>query len=964
MQVIQSEVELQKQREQGFDFGQYTPDENIASALDRKLFTEAVRVCLGIQSTNDRELNLEEPYSNFKNTLKKKLLQNSKGRPAGADAVWRAFSIEKLLTDSPTKKDQEIWADVAEVFFSITLHEMLRCLLEAMSGNQADPEFEDTLSLDEWYPWPALPKVLERIWEKILLELALIGDAEKQDSTWKARLKILNATHLGDTPRRLRYKMIKDLLKEVEITNQEGTAFANELIDLVQEAFQKTTPLFEIKQIKSAKVEASSHPDKTRKPPYCLKATPALIERVQQLTNPRFPTPLHAPLIVPPRAWNRQDGNIHSGGYYYQGLSLYKFKGSNTFIEQFQQTVSESHCDEVFAALNALQNTAWRINTRVRTVIHDLLLIAQTCPDAVMESNFSRQRDNLISKILIDVTACRNPSAKPSPARFRKPGWRFLGKDFSRQSALPKGLFNETLMNDLETRDAFYFAYQADTRGRLYTKAGWLSPYGEDLAKALLEFADQKPLTAAGIIPLAIHGSQQVANAILLADLQMPASHQSLTLEERVQWIELKRDDILASASHPLEHLWWMEVAKKPFQFLAFCLAWADYLNLGENAPCALPVHQDGTCNGLQHIAAMTGSRALAEATNVVASSSGRPRDIYLEVAQEAEKGIPALKKNPQKAERQQVIDFIQTNQNLAGLLDREMAKKVVMIIPYGATQLVSTILRELKQRDAGLREQYKACHGHKTDNADYERFRKELAQVLAELLQFGLNEKYPVIKKFKSFLKTCITALQGKVQQNQRNLPLLWVAPSGFCALQRNFLIRKTEIARSRFGKKHRLTYDFVEDQIDIKGQKRGILPNLIHSFDSAHLIKTVNKAHANGLRSFSVVHDSYATHPADADTLASCIREAFIEVYSGSTLPLQHFADWCTALIQACDTPDILPSGDFTDNEKNLLKLVSAWQKAGLLNRMDETDKLPQSPCLGEFEIETVRQSRYFFS
>ena len=46
---------------------------------------------------------------------------------------------------------------------------------------------------------------------------------------------------------------------------------------------------------------------------------------------------------------------------------------------------------------------------------------------------------------------------------------------------------------------------------------------------------------------------------------------------------------------------------------------------------CGFPVHQDGSCNGLQHYAALGGDGAGAAAVNL--APRARPQDVYSEVA-------------------------------------------------------------------------------------------------------------------------------------------------------------------------------------------------------------------------------------------------------------------------------------------------------------------------------------------
>jgi DNA-directed RNA polymerase, mitochondrial len=53
---------------------------------------------------------------------------------------------------------------------------------------------------------------------------------------------------------------------------------------------------------------------------------------------------------------------------------------------------------------------------------------------------------------------------------------------------------------------------------------------------------------------------------------------------------------------------------------------------------CSLPVHQDGTCNGLQHYAALGGDARGAKQVNL--DVTDRPSDVYTYVANMVEKLI------------------------------------------------------------------------------------------------------------------------------------------------------------------------------------------------------------------------------------------------------------------------------------------------------------------------------------
>jgi DNA-directed RNA polymerase len=65
---------------------------------------------------------------------------------------------------------------------------------------------------------------------------------------------------------------------------------------------------------------------------------------------------------------------------------------------------------------------------------------------------------------------------------------------------------------------------------------------------------------------------------------------------------------------------------------------------------------------------------------------------------------------------------------------------------------------------------------------------------------------------------------------------------------------------------------------------QQKAASPNVVHSFDSAHLCRTVN-ARADGwlLADFAMIHDSFGVHAADTTLLSHVLREEFLRIYDG---------------------------------------------------------------------------------
>ncbi|MCK7518006.1 MAG: hypothetical protein MZV64_09975 [Ignavibacteriales bacterium] len=187
------------------------------------------------------------------------------------------------------------------------------------------------------------------------------------------------------------------------------------------------------------------------------------------------------------------------------------------------------------------------------------------------------------------------------------------------------------------------------------------------------------------------HGANLVGAKRLIKDLGITErARQVVTLDERERWTLDHEADILASAADPLAESFWRDVADEPMQFLAFCLAYRQWKQ-HPDAPIHLPVQIDGTCNGIQHIAALTGDPVLARAVNVLPNADGLPADIYSELAEAALTTLGRLPipkgQNIHRHGLEWADAWLAAEEKPSAWLDRKTAKRVVMTIPYGASR-------------------------------------------------------------------------------------------------------------------------------------------------------------------------------------------------------------------------------------------------------------------------------------
>lgn len=178
-----------------------------------------------------------------------------------------------------------------------------------------------------------------------------------------------------------------------------------------------------------------------------------------------------------------------------------------------------------------------------------------------------------------------------------------------------------------------------DFRGRVYPIPPHLNHLGSDLARSMLVFAESRPLGQNGLDWLKLH-------LVNLTGLKKRDS-----VYDRLVFANEIMDKILDSADNPLTgKMWWAE-SEEPWQTLACCMEIAN-AHRSENPEeyrSHFPVHQDGSCNGLQHYAALGRDSAGAFSVNLAPASV--PQDVYMAVAvlveekrqQDAENGLEVM---------------------------------------------------------------------------------------------------------------------------------------------------------------------------------------------------------------------------------------------------------------------------------------------------------------------------------
>jgi hypothetical protein len=371
----------------------------------------------------------------------------------------------------------------------------------------------------------------------------------------------------------------------------------------------------------------------------------------------------------------------------------------------------------------------------------------------------------------------------------------------------------------------FYFPVTMDSRGRMYYRGGLLSPQGTDFCKAAFQFVVSAPLGDSGLDAISVHLANQLG-------------HDKLSINDRLSAIagyidsgtfDDIEDHLDVSTVFPRAKTFQALVAIRELKYV---LATMKTGVLAADVMSDLVCHQDGTCNGLQHMSAITHNRQTAIATNCTASDvSLVPCDIYGLISNAAV-GF---------AKSEVVYDLI-------AKYGRDMAKNPVMIVGYGAGD--DTVKRELVT--------FLADHGEGTLHA----------ADIGDCYIAAINVNAGAVKALTAAIKARVKAAMKAGQDVYE-----WTTADGFKV---SIAYQDIEPMRIRAGAFNALMRDVVCVRDDIK-TVGAMAPNFIHSIDATHLRMVVNACDWD----LVTVHDSIGSRPCDYFATGAVIREQFAKLH-----------------------------------------------------------------------------------
>ncbi|KAG7664254.1 RPO41 [[Candida] subhashii] len=675
--------------------------------------------------------------------------------------------------------------------------------------------------------------------------------------------------------------------------------------------------------------------------------------------------PQHLPMLVKPNPWTGPTG----GGFCSSFVNLVRTRDSPETKAYVKAAASKNNLDEVYKGLNVLGNTPWTVNRKVYDVV----------------SHYWNTQE-----AFLDIPpVIREPVLPPRPDKDADPDEIFAFK------ALFKNIINEfntakSMRSDqnyrLETARGYlgekmYFPHSLDFRGRAYPICPTFNHLGSDVTRSLFLFWDGKQLGESGLRWLKIH----------LANLY---GIDKVSLDEREQFTKDNLDKVFASARDPYANDAWWTKADKPFQALSVCFELYEAYKLDDPTKyvCHLPVHQDGSCNGLQHYAALGGDIEGARQVNLLPSD--KPQDVYTYVANLVNERV-----NVGAANGEEEAKYLQ------GKITRKVVKQTVMTNVYGVTFIgaIEQIKKQLVEHfDKSAMD---AHHKHSTylTRQVFSSLRALFSN--AHEIQDWLTESARRISKSIAVEIDSDEISDDKIHSST----VIWTTPLGLPCVQPYRVLKKQMIstALQTMG----IASPSVSSAVDAQKQQGGFPPNYIHSLDASHMLMTARACAGEGL-SFASVHDSFWTHASDVDTMNRLIREQFVRLHSENLV--EHLKEEFDARykgyfqrisIKPTSVPgnkvravrkkwdkELGRSVTFADElymEQKRQRLLASQNPAEVekgkkmvttISVIEKDDvyglhkpggleilvplQFPEVPKRGEFDLEQIKQSQYFFS
>ena len=288
----------------------------------------------------------------------------------------------------------------------------------------------------------------------------------------------------------------------------------------------------------------------------------------------------------------------------------------------------------------------------------------------------------------------------------------------------------------------------------------------------------------------------------------------------------------------------YLDNADEPFQFISVYKAIKDIV-INKNNDINIPILFDASCSGIQHLSSLCNDINIAEMVNVVSTENCK-NDFYQIAADYVIKYIndmPYFENNDIKNNLMKIkinrsilkIPIMTISYNV-GLekMSKELLNKMGKIITINnivITENDSKIDSILDKEKNNKLFKIKINKEYSMNNEDLILTPKEWG-IFATIIYKSVYEIGPSLREFNYYLNNFMSFI-GK-----RNLPLIWVTPSG---MKIKFAVGKSIKKRAGLGfirKGSGTQINIInKNEVDVKKSVTALMPNFIHSLDASNI-------------------------------------------------------------------------------------------------------------------------------
>jgi DNA-directed RNA polymerase len=192
----------------------------------------------------------------------------------------------------------------------------------------------------------------------------------------------------------------------------------------------------------------------------------------------------------------------------------------------------------------------------------------------------------------------------------------------------------------------------------------------------------------------------------------------------------------------------------------------------------------------------------------------------------------------------------------------RALTKKPVMTLPYGSTMQACT-----QSVFRWLHEEHRSFFPKNTN------FKHAI--YLSPILWRSISEVVVAARESMTWLQQCASVV------SKLNAPLLYVSPLGFPVYQA-VMLQDLKKIDCNIGGSMVIRMASPTNKIDIRKQRQGSSPNLVHHADATHMMMCVNAGVAEDIDCYAMIHDDFGVHANRVDTWQRIIREQFVKLHT----------------------------------------------------------------------------------